>query len=473
MISAEAVARARSSHRRFLLDLCEFLRFPSVSARPECKSDVLRCAQWLAQHLRRIGLDDVVVIPTPGHPIVYAQWLRKLNRPTILIYGHYDVQPADENRGWASAPFTPTIIHNSIVARGASDDKGQLMTHVKAMQSYFESARELPVNVKCLFEGEEEIGSTHLPFFLQRNCTALAADIALMSDTQMLARRPAIVCSLRGLLNLELEVAGPSQEVHSGLFGGAIENPVHTLCALIGRLHTADGKIAIPGFYDEVRSVGLQERRSMAQHGPTNGEIQRDAGIRSQWGERGYSLYERTTIRPSLDVSGIAGGYAGSGVKGIIPDRARAKISFRLVPEQDPDEIERLFRSHLARIAPTEARIKLHTHSKARPVAIDRKHPALQAAFLAYKGAFGACPVLTRSGGSIPVVGWIKDQLGIPTILMGFAAPDDRRHGPGEKLNLDNYYRGIETSIRFMGLLSGVKDESLRRGRFSPARASA
>jgi acetylornithine deacetylase/succinyl-diaminopimelate desuccinylase-like protein len=452
----KAVAAARASRRRFLLDLAAFLRFPSVSGRPELRADVQRCADWLAEHLRRIGLDEVLIVPTAGHPIVYAQWLRAAKRPTLLIYGHYDVQPADDNSQWPSPPFVPTLRDGAIFARGASDDKGQLFIHVKALQSYLEAVQAIPVNIKCIFEGEEEIGSTHLAAFIDGNRDALASDVAVMSDTQMLAHRPAMVYSLRGLLNVELEVSGPGREIHSGLFGGAIRNPAQALSEIIAKLHTPEGRIAIPGFYDSVRRLSLDERRLMKHSGPTDAEILRDAGTLNRWGEPGFSLYERVTIRPSLSVTGISGGYTGPGVKAVIPGAARAKLSFRLVPDQRPEHVERQLRSYLERIAPGTDGWKIRVHSKAKPVVIDRSHRAIKAAELAYQKAFGAPPALVRSGGSIPVVALLKEKLGIPTVLMGFGAPDDRRHGPGEKLNLRNYYKGIEASIWFMALLSGL-----------------
>jgi len=454
MKPAKAIAVARASRPRFLRDLAEFLRFPSVSSRPENREDVRRCAEWLAEQLHEIGIQDVAVIQTAGHPIVYAQWLRARGAPTLLIYGHYDVQPAGDPSRWQSPPFRPTLRASAIFGRVASDDKGQLLIHVKALQSYFEADQATPVNIKCLFEGEEEIGSTNLPAFIDRNRDMLAADLALMSDTQMLAHRPAIVYSLRGLLNLEMEAGGGVREIHSGLFGGAVRNPIQTLSQIIAKLQTSEGRIAIPGFYDSVRLPSADERRRMRQVGPTEDRILRDAGRLAGWGEHGFSLYERVTIRPSLSVTGISGGYSGSGVKSIIPEKARAKLSFRLVPNQIPEEVERQLRSYLRDLAPPGAGLKIRVHARAKPVVIDRSHPAMKAASMGYQRVFGARPALIRSGGSIPVVQLFKEKLGISTILMGFGAPDDRRHGPGEKLDLRNYYQGIEASIWFMALLS-------------------
>jgi len=460
MTPAQSLTYARSHQSQFLADLLEFLRFPSVSAQPQHAPDVKRCASWLADHLRRVGLDDVAIIPTAGSPIVYAQWTQLPDRPTVLIYGHYDVQPADDADTWRSPPFDPTVHRGAVYARGASDDKGQMFTHVKALQAHLEAKRSLPVNVKCIFEGEEEVGSTHLASFLERNQEALRSDVALMSDTQMLADRPAIVYALRGALNLELEVQGPSRELHSGLFGGAIHNPIEALSEMIARLHTLDGRVAIPHFYDQVRLWSEKERVDMAHSGPSDEQILREAGGAFRWGERNYSLYERTTIRPTLTVNGISGGYHGPGTKAVIPSHATAKLSFRLVPDQDPLEIERQFRRYIADITPSTIRSIVRTNSYAQPVLTDRRHRAMRAAALAYARGFGEMPVYVRSGGTIPVVGLLQEKFGIPTVLMGFASPNDQRHGSDEKLNLDSYYKGIEVSIWFFSIIGknlGVK----------------
>lgn len=445
-------------HNRFVTELRDFVRFSTVSAQPKHAEDLKKCAAWLANHLRGIGLEHVKVIPTTpprGHPIIYAEWQHAPRRPTVLIYGHYDVQPVDPLHEWHTPPFEPTVRGDDIYGRGASDDKGQLFVHVKALESYLRTTGSLPVNVKCLFEGEEEIGSPNLTSFIERNKGPLAADFAVLSDMRILAPdRPAITYALRGALSLEFEVYGPKQDLHSGTFGGAVHNPLQALCEIIAKLHDANGRVAIPGFYDRVRRWNCEradeERAYMASAGPSDAQILRDAQAEKDWGERGFTLYERTTIRPALTVSGILGGYQGPGVKAVIPSRAVVKLNFRLVPYQDPYEIDQLFHQHIARITPPTVQTKIHTSLVASPALISRNHPAMRAAAIAYRKGFGATPVFLRSGGSIPVVNLFQDIFGIPTVLMGFALPDDRMHAPNEKFHLPNFYNGIKTSIWFL-----------------------
>jgi acetylornithine deacetylase/succinyl-diaminopimelate desuccinylase-like protein len=458
MTALRPLRYAHTNRRRFVRELKEFIRFPSVSSDPRRAPDLNRCAQWLARHLRHIGLDRVRVIPTSGNPIVYASWLRAPGLPTLIIYGHYDVLPGEPLREWRTPPFTPTLKNNNLHARGAADDKGQLFSHVKAMESYLKTERALPVNVKCIFEGEEEIGSPHLTAFIERNKRALRADAAVISDTRMLAPdRPAISYAQRGGLRAEVEVKGPAHELHSGNFGGAVHNPLQALCEMIARLHDAHGRVAIPGFYDDVRDWGEKERAFMARTGPGDEEILQDAGVERGWGESGFSLYERTTIRPALTLNGMAGGYYGRGAKGIIPARASAKLSFRLVPDQRPERVAHLFREYIERITPTAVSCSVHTFSAIEPALVDRSHPALRAAAAAYKKGFGAAPVFIRSGGSIPVVNTFQKILGIPAVLMGFGLPDDHIHGPNEKFHLPNFYKAIATSIWYLALAAKLR----------------
>jgi acetylornithine deacetylase/succinyl-diaminopimelate desuccinylase-like protein len=465
MKQSNPVAYAQAERPRFLAELQKFIRFPTVSAQSKHAADIERCARWLAGHLRNIGLERVNIFPTPRHPVVYAEWCRARGEPTVLIYGHYDVQPAEPFNEWRTPPFEPTVRSNNLYGRGASDDKGQLFTHIKALEACLKTRGRLPVNVKCLFEGEEEIGSPNLKPFLQRNQRKLAADVAVMSDTRFLApERPALTYALRGGLSLELEVSGQQTELHSGNFGGALHNPLQALCEIIAKLHDREGRIAIPGFYDRVRRWGEAERAFMARQGPSDAQFLRDARARQGWGERGYSLYERVTIRPALSVTGISGGYQGPGVKAVIPARAVAKLNFRLVPDQQPREIEQLVRQHLCQLTPAAVRSEVRTHLLARPALINRDHPAMRAAAAAYQRGFGAAPVFLRSGGTIPVVNALQELLGLPTVLLGFALPDDRLHAPNEKFHLPNFYRGIETCLWFLELIgrtlkSGVASE--------------
>ncbi|HKP87221.1 MAG TPA: dipeptidase [Blastocatellia bacterium] len=451
LISSLALDYAQTRRNRFVSELRSFVRFSSVSAQPQHADEVKACAGWLANHLARIGLDHTQVISTRGHPLVYADWLHKPGRPTVLIYGHYDVQPPDPLDEWTSPPFEPTVRGDDLYGRGASDDKGQMFAHIKAIESYLRTAGELPVNVRCIFEGEEEIGSKNLMAFLSKNNKALASDVAVMSDMRMLAPdRPALTYAMRGALSLELEIRGQAVDLHSGNFGGAVCNPLQALGEIIASLHDRFGRVAIPGFYDSVEEITEGERDYLRRTGPSDEEILRDAQAKSGWGERGFSLYERTTIRPALTINGIAGGYQGPGVKAVIPSRALAKINFRLVPNQVPHEIDQLFRRHIARITPPSVRSTVRTYFAAGPARINHRHASMRAAAAAYEKGFGAAPVLVRSGGTIPVVSVFEEVLRIPTVLMGFALPDDRMHAPNEKFHLPNFYNGIRTSITFM-----------------------
>jgi acetylornithine deacetylase/succinyl-diaminopimelate desuccinylase-like protein len=448
----------RTHRGRFLAELKRFVRFPSVSTQTKHAADIRACAEWLAGHLKGIGMHGARVIATPRHPIVYAEWKGAPGRPTVLIYGHYDVQPPDPLKEWITPPFEPVVRGPYLYGRGACDDKGQLFCHVKALETFLRTAGRLPVNVKCLFEGEEEIGSPNLKPFIERHARTLAADAAVMSDTRMLGPdQPALTYSLRGGLGVELEVSGPRQDLHSGTFGGAVHNPLQALCEIVAGLHDAGGKIAIPGFYDRVRRPDERERAYMQTVGPPDAKILADAGAERGWGEPGWSIYERTTVRPSLAVTGITGGYQGEGSKAVIPARATAKLNFRLVPDQDPREVEALVRRHIAKATPPTVRARLVTNLRAKPAEIDRGHPAVRAAAFAYRRGFRAAPVFLRSGGSIPVVNVFQEVLGIPTALMGFALPDDRIHAPNERFHLASFRRGIATCLAFLDEMAAVR----------------
>jgi acetylornithine deacetylase/succinyl-diaminopimelate desuccinylase-like protein len=457
MSVARAIAYARTHRKRFLAELMEFIRFPTISAQSQHRGDIARCARWLVRQLERIGLDDARIIATRHHPIVFASRTIGPDRPTLLVYGHYDVQPVDPLDQWRSPPFAPTIRGSDLFGRGASDDKGQLFVHVKALEAWLRTAGALPVNVKCLFEGEEEIGSPNLLPFLSRRRGLLAADVAVVSDTRMLAPdRPAINFAERGALYLELDVYGPGRDLHSGNFGGAVHNPLQALSEMIAQLHDQDGSIAIPGIYERVRRWGSGERTRMARTGPSDNQILQDAQAEAPWGECGYSLYERLTLRPALTINGMGGGYQGAGAKGVIPGRATAKLSFRLVPDQDPQEVDRLFRSYIGKITPSTVRAVVRTISSAEPVLIDPHHAAIQAAHFAYRKGFGIAPILLRSGGTIPILNALQNVLGTPTVLMGFALPDDGMHAPNEKFHIPNFFKGIETSIWLMQALANA-----------------
>ncbi|MBV9762166.1 MAG: dipeptidase [Acidobacteriaceae bacterium] len=450
-----AIEYARRHRHRFVAELKDFVRFPTVSSQAKHAADIDRCAVWLAGRLKRAGMGGVRVVPTGGHPLVYAASEKVPGRPTVLVYGHYDVQPADPLREWRSPPFLPEVRGQNLYGRGACDDKGQMFAHVIALESWLMTERALPVNVKCIFEGEEEIGSPNLSGFIDKNNRALRADVAVLSDTRMLAPdRPAISYAERGTLSIELEVQGPEQDLHSGNFGGAVHNPLQVVSDLLAGLHDASGRVAIPGFYRKVRLPANAERDYMARVGPSDEEIMRDARVSQAWGEPGFSLYERTTLRPALTLNGVAGGYQGPGVKAVIPARAVAKLSFRLVPDQDPREIENMFRRHIRRVSPSTVKTVIRASAFVNPVVLRRDHPAVRAAALAYRNAFGSAPVFLRSGGTIPVVGLFREKLEIPTVLMGFALPGDRMHAPNEKFHLPNFYKGTETCIHFLHEMS-------------------
>jgi acetylornithine deacetylase/succinyl-diaminopimelate desuccinylase-like protein len=381
---------ARANQGRFVRELMRLVAIPSVSAQPAHSEDVCRAALFLARQLAGIGMQRVAVRSAGGPPVVTACWEHAPGRPTLLVYGHYDVQPADPLSEWRTPPFEPTILGGNLVGRGACDDKGQMLAQINALESWLKSRGRLPVNVKCLFEGEEEVGSPHLARFVARNPDAVAADAAVMSDTRMLGPdRPVLTYGLRGSLALEVELRGLKHDLHSGNFGGAVRNPIEALCELVASLHDADGHVTIPGFYDRVRPDPNAAHLARLGRSPTDSEILRDAGASESWGESGYSLYERTTSRPVLTVNGFTGGYQGPGGKAVIPARASVKLSFRLVPDQDPREIERLARAHLTRVAPRGIHLTIRKHSQAYPALVEVGHPAMRAAAAAYRRACG------------------------------------------------------------------------------------
>jgi acetylornithine deacetylase/succinyl-diaminopimelate desuccinylase-like protein len=441
-------------HRgRFIRELMHFVRFPSISAQPRHAMDVRNCADWLTQHLRDIGL-DARILRTPGHPIVHATARRRANLPTVLVYGHYDVQPVEPLDRWESPPFEPVIRADYLRARGASDDEGQMWAHIKAIECLLRARPTLPVNVTCLFEGEEEIGSRHLIAWLERNANHLVADVAVLSDMRMRsAAVPALTYGLRGALNLELEVRGPAKDLHSGLFGGSVHNPIQALCEILARLHDRDGRIAIPGFYDDVRGPEPGELARLRRMGPTDAETRHAAGVTRGWGERGYTLYERTVLRPALTLNGIYGGHTGPGHKSVIPASAFARVGFRLVPDQHPATIERLFRAHVAQLTPETVKSVVRGGFGALPALMGPRHPVLDAARSALRKSFSEEPALLRSGGTIPVVNSLLESLGIPVVLMGFAHPDDGAHAPNERFHIPTLHRAIEASIRFLSSL--------------------
>ena len=441
----------QENKERFLQELFELLRIPSVSADPKYKLDVARCAESVADHLRKAGADAVEVCPTEGHPIVYGEKIIDPSKPTVLVYGHYDVQPADPFELWHTPPFEPTIrtteIHpeGAIFARGSCDDKGQMFSHVKAFEAMMKTG-ELPCNIKFMIEGEEECGSSNLAPFVRANKQRLKSDVILISDTSILANdTPSIDCGLRGLSYLEVEVTGSNRDLHSGVYGGAVCNPINILAKMIASLHDENNHITIPGFYDKVQELTEKERADLNRAPFDVDAYKKDLDIDDIWGEKGYTTLERTGIRPTLDCNGIWGGYIGEGAKTVLPSKAFAKISMRLVPNQLTDEITELFSKHFLSIAPKGVRVEVRPHHGGEPVVTPTDSKAYQAASLAMQQTFGKEPIPTRGGGSIPIVALFEDVLEVKTVLMGFGLDSDALHSPNEHYGLFNYYRGIET----------------------------
>ncbi|MAT98074.1 MAG: peptidase M20 [Anaerolineaceae bacterium] len=448
---SDPIAHARKNQAAYLAELIDFLRIPSISTQPERKGETAVAAQWLADKLAQAGLENVEIIPTQRHPLVYADWLHAGDAPTVLIYGHYDVQPAEPLELWESPPFEPTVRDDFLYARGSSDDKGQVFVHVKAVEAILKNNGRLPVNVKFIVEGEEESGGESLAAFIPHNKEKLAADIALVSDTAMVsAQQPAIVYGLRGLCYAFIDITGPKRDLHSGSFGGGVNNPLNVLGHIIAKLKDEDGRILIPGFYDRVRPLSEQEREILAQFPLDETAWLAETGAPEPWGEPEYTLVERLGARPTLDVHGIIGGYTGEGGKTVLPSMVHAKLSMRLVPDQEPGEIGRLLKEYIAELTPSSVQVEVSVGHGAPASITDFNIPAMQAAAKAYETAFGQEPVFMREGGSIPVVSQFQSELGLETVLMGFGLPSDQIHAPNERFYLPNFYRGIETSIHFL-----------------------
>ena len=436
---------------KFLNELFEFIKIPSVSADIKFKQQVLKAASFLEENLIKIGADNVQVFQTLGYPIVYADKIIDPDLPTILVYGHYDVQPADPYELWDSDPFNPIVkktkIHpqGAIFARGACDDKGQMFMHLKAFEAMYKS-NELYCNVKFMFEGEEEVGSSNLEKFVRSNIDLLKADVVLVSDTGIINNStPSICVGLRGLSYVEVEVTGPNRDLHSGLYGGAVANPINFLSKMIASLHNENGTINIPGFYNDVIQVSNSDRKEMAKAPFNLEEYQSDLSIKEVYGEDGFTTNERNSIRPTLDVNGIWGGYIGEGAKTVLPSKASAKISMRLVPNQKSTSITNLFENHFKKIAPNYVKVKVTPHHGGEGVVIPTDFPAYLAAKKAMETTFGKTPIPVRSGGSIPIVQMFEEVLGLKTILLGFGLDSDVIHSPNEHFGLFNFYKGIKT----------------------------
>jgi acetylornithine deacetylase/succinyl-diaminopimelate desuccinylase-like protein len=431
--------------QRFLDELFDLLRIPSVSADPAYKNDVIRTAAAIKEKLIAAGADNVEICETAGYPIVYGDKIIDPKLPTVLVYGHYDVQPADPIELWTSGPFEPVIKDGKIYARGACDDKGQMYMHVKAFELMMQT-NSLPCNVKFMIEGEEEVGSTNLGIFVKNNKEKLKADVILISDTGIIANDvPSITVGLRGLSYVEVEVTGPNRDLHSGLYGGAVANPINVLCEMIAKMKDDKNHITIPGFYDDVEVLSAEERAEMAKAPFSLDEYKKALDLSDVHGEEGFSTNERNSIRPTLDVNGIWGGYQGEGAKTVIASKAYAKISMRLVPHQSCDKITKLFSDYFKSIAPESVKVKVTPHHGGEPVVTPSTTAAYKAASAAMETTFGKKPVPVRSGGSIPIVAMFKSELGLDSVLMGFGLDSDAIHSPNEHYGVFNYYKGIET----------------------------
>lgn len=438
-----------TNRERFLTELFDLLRIPSISADSAYAGDVRKCAETVANFLTKAGADNVVLEETAGYPIVYGEKIIDANLPTVLVYGHYDVQPSVPNELWNTPPFEPTIINDKIYARGACDDKGQMFMHVKAFETMMQT-NQLACNIKFMIEGEEEVGSNNLGTYCKNNKEKLKADVILISDTSMIANDiPSIDVGLRGLSYVEVEVTGPNIDLHSGVYGGAVSNPVNALCQMIAKMHDDNRHITIPGFYDDVLEVSVEDREAMAKIPFSLDEYKKHLNINDVLGESGFSTIERTGIRPTLDVNGIWGGYIGEGAKTVLPSKAYAKISMRLVPNQSSEKITELFSNYFKQIAPAGVTVKVTPHHGGEPVVTPTTSIAYKAASNAMIDTFGKEPIPTRGGGSIPIVALFEKELQTKTVLMGFGLDSDAIHSPNEHYGVFNFFKGIETIPRF------------------------
>lgn len=451
MPSSQAAVEFAQDHKEANLEaLIDLLKIPSVSTLPENKEDIQRAATWLANELKRLGFEQVTVLPTEKHPVVYGEYAGAgTEAPTLLVYGHYDVQPSDPDELWSTPAFNPTVAGDNLIGRGASDMKGQVVAHLKAVEAMLETTG-LPVNVKYLFEGEEEIGSPNLSDFIKEHQELLEADLCLNLDAGILAPdQPAISYALRGLGYFEIRLQGTEGDLHSGRFGGVVDNPALVMCHLIDGMKDRDGRILLPGFYDDVRELSEDERAELTKLPQDPDWWKEQAGARELFGEDEFTPTERATARPTLDVNGLLSGFIGEGSKTVLPARAMAKVSMRLVPDQRPERIEQLLRAYLEENVPNTMTWELLDHSSAPPGIMDREHVAVRAASEAFEAVWGKKPIFTREGGTVPVVAYVKETLDLDSLLLGFGLPDDQIHAPNERLHLPNFYRGIETYIRF------------------------
>ena len=448
-----------NTHRDHYLDeLKTFLAIPSISALPEHAADTRRCAEWCADEMRRIGMQNVRLIDTPGNPVVYGDWLGAEGAPTILFYGHYDVQPVDPIELWESPPFEATVRDGEIYARGAADDKGQVFMHFKAIEAHMKQNGRLPVNMKIILEGEEEVGSANLDDFIKANKELLQADVVVISDSGMFARGvPSICYGLRGLVYFQIDLRGSKSDLHSGSFGGAVANPNMVLANLLSQMKDRSGRIKITGFYDDVRELTPEEKAQWKRLPFNDKRYAKELGAPKLFGETGYTTLERVWARPTFEVNGLLGGFTGEGAKTVIPAVAMAKVSMRLVPNQEPDKIAELFEAYVKKIAPRTVEVKVTRMHGGKAWMTEFNNPFVQAAGRAIEKGFGKEPVFTREGGSIPVVATFSEILGLPSVLFGVGLPDENAHAPNEKLDLGNFHGGVIASAYLYDEIAGIR----------------
>lgn len=444
-MNAQVIDQYFKDHRQeHLEELKAFLRIPSISSLSEHKQDIRKGAEWLKNAMLKAGLENAEVFETEGHPVVYADWLHAEGKPTVLVYGHYDVQPVDPLHLWESAPFDPHVRDNKLYARGASDDKGQTFMHVKAVEALLQLNGELPVNIKFIVEGEEEVGSPNLPLYVEQNKDQLKADLIVISDTGMQGPgRPAVCYGLRGLAGIQIDVKGPKGDLHSGLYGGAVQNPLHAIVEILQSFRDKEGVIQVEGFYEDVLPVSDKERAEFASLEFDLENEKKDIGITEDFGEKGYSFVERTWIRPTLEINGITGGFSGEGIKTVLPSEASAKITCRLVPNQDPDDIVAKLRAHIEAYKPAGVTVEIMDFDKGKPFLTPYDHPAIQAAGRSYEKVYNVPTAFTRMGGSVPIVAVFDEVLGLPVVLMGFGLASENFHAPNEHFHLENFDKGL------------------------------
>lgn len=457
MTESNIIAYLQRNREKHLEQLKRFLQYPSISTLQKHKKDIFECARYLQKQLCEIGLEHVTFMETEGNPILYADWLHEPNKPTVLVYGHYDVQPVDPLELWEFPPFEPTIINNRIYARGASDNKGQLFLHLKIIEAFMTTTGKLPFNVKVCLEGEEEIGSPSFPGFLHQNEELLKADFVLISDTAMLGEnKPSVCYGLRGLLEFQLEVKGPQFDVPSGLYGGAINNPIHALVTLLSTMHDEDGRISIVGFYDQVLMTTPEEIEAFSRLPHDDKEMTNSLGVPELFGEKGYTTIERIWTRPTLEVNAISGGFQGEGIKTIIPSVVSAKVTCRLVPNQNPEILRHLIEEHVRLHQPHGVNVSVKFYDAALPYVASLDHPLIQLAAKSYEKAYGVNAFFIRAGGSIPVVETFARMFDVPVVLMGFGLPNSNVHGPNEFFSLENFDKGLLTLYYFLKELEQV-----------------